>query len=489
MVGLGGDWGILNLSDSQVIGDGQTVLTAFYDRLVANDNGKLVPYLAKSWTTTPTTITFNLTPTATCSDGTPVTATLVKNSFQPFFQSPTGKRVLGAGPFTVNADDANHTITFTSPTPNVDAIFGFSEPQAGIVCPPGLVNSRVVQAQQAFGSGPFTIVSNLHGDSLTAKLRSGWKWGPAGTNASTLPDTLIFKVVSNMTTAANLLVTGGLNVALISGAEVQRMKAEKSLTLHQAHSFYLFPLIINQLPGHSGSDQAVRQAIITAFDPAVWNQAAQGGNYITGTTFLTKDAQCYDPTGGKLAPKHSVAAAQQVLKDAGYVLGSNGKFTKNGRPLTLTVLASPEGSGPDYTATTLNSVGFTVTLNVPDPAVYGAEATKLNFDIFVQSRTSSAFSSVLQAMAFDLGTKLPTEGGTNYGTILDPQITALYQAAVQSPTVAAKCNNINQIQMLLWKNWDLEPVAAGTYDWFSKGWKVSPATNRLEAWSLTRAGS
>lgn len=488
-VRLASDWGILNLSDTQLTADAQTVLTAFYDRLVVLDNGKVIPYLASSWTTTATRITFKLRGDAVCSDGTPVTATVVKNSLQPFTVSPPGKRLFGSAPVSIAADNASHTVTFTLPAPNTDAIFGFTQPQAGIVCPAGLVNSRVVQAQQTFGSGPYTMQSAVHGDNLTAKLRTDWKWGPAGSSSATLPSTVVFKVISNNTTATNLLQTGGLDIALISGQEVSHAASIKSLTHTHAHSYYVFPLSINELPGHPGQDQAVRQAIITAFDPASWSQAATAGNDIVGNTFQTKDAQCYNASAGSLAPKHSVAAAQQVLKDAGYTLGSDGKFSKSGKPLTLNVLASTdEGSGPDYEATTFNAVGFTVNMNVPEPATFGKFAIALNFDIFVAYHDSSAIPGVTQNLGFLLGTRLPTEGGTNYGTITDPQITALYSSALSATTVPEKCSFINQIQAALWKNWYTEPVAAATYDWFTLGWNIVTNTNVLETWSLRRSG-
>ena len=68
------------------------------------------------------------------------------------------------------------------------------------------------------------FVEAVHGDHVTMKLRPDFKWGPNGITAKTLgiPDTIIYKIVTNETTAANLLITGGLDLATLNGPEIDR---------------------------------------------------------------------------------------------------------------------------------------------------------------------------------------------------------------------------------------------------------------------------
>src|SRR5437660_6464322 len=54
-----------------------------YDRLLyLSPSGKIEPYLASSWTTTPSSATFTIRKGPTCSDGTPITASVVANSLK-----------------------------------------------------------------------------------------------------------------------------------------------------------------------------------------------------------------------------------------------------------------------------------------------------------------------------------------------------------------------------------------------------------------------
>ena len=79
-----GDWKTLD-PHSNPTAPGYTIILAAYDRLVALDKGKVVPYLAKSWTIGPGSVTFDLRTDATCTDGTRVTADVVAKSMRRFF--------------------------------------------------------------------------------------------------------------------------------------------------------------------------------------------------------------------------------------------------------------------------------------------------------------------------------------------------------------------------------------------------------------------
>src|SRR5579871_2820124 len=106
-----------------------TVVYPLYDRLVATgpdpkNPGQIaiLPYLATSWTATPTKVSFNLRKDATCSDGTPVTASIVKRSFERILGGGRNVATYGGGPFSMDADDAAGTFTLNLQTPFNDAI-------------------------------------------------------------------------------------------------------------------------------------------------------------------------------------------------------------------------------------------------------------------------------------------------------------------------------------------------------------------------------
>src|SRR3981081_467667 len=104
--------------------------SVFYATLLAlNSGGSIVPYLARSYTATATSVTFKLRTDATCSDGTPVTPAVVKSSLQRMggIRAADNAALFGPGPYTVSEDDAAGTVTFTVGRPFFDLGYGFTQ--------------------------------------------------------------------------------------------------------------------------------------------------------------------------------------------------------------------------------------------------------------------------------------------------------------------------------------------------------------------------
>jgi peptide/nickel transport system substrate-binding protein len=195
-----------------------------FDRLIMTgpdpkppDKIALIPYLASSWTATSTKITFTLRKDASCTDGSPVTATVVEKNYERITSG--GRNTVapfGAGPISFEADGAASTFAVTLGTPFSDAIYAFAN--QAIVCPASLPDANTLMTT-GVGSGPYTIESAVHGDQVVYKRRDDWKWGPNGITTKDLPEKIIYKIVDNDTTAANLLLTGGLDIARSSGSD------------------------------------------------------------------------------------------------------------------------------------------------------------------------------------------------------------------------------------------------------------------------------
>ncbi len=181
---LPSDWATL---DPQGTAGGSTTASlaaAMYDLLITVvPGGTIVPYLAKSWTATSTSLTFTLRKDATCSDGAPVTATVVMNSFQRLAKSSVPLvGYFGPGPYTFAADDAAGTFTMNLGTPFSAALESFADYRAAaIVCPAGIQKGSLDNASA--GSGPYVLDSAQHGNQVTMHLRTDWNWGPGGITA------------------------------------------------------------------------------------------------------------------------------------------------------------------------------------------------------------------------------------------------------------------------------------------------------------------
>ncbi|MGI8867416.1 MAG: ABC transporter substrate-binding protein [Mycobacteriales bacterium] len=320
-----------------------------YDPLVYQDPaGKTVSGLAKSWAHAGNTYTFTLHPGVTCSDGTALTASTVAANFSyladPKNKSPVLGLYIPAG-LKASANDAAHTVTLTLPGPFPFFLTGLVG--VPIVCQKGL-SDRKLLAQHTDGTGAYVLSSAVAGDTYTYTVRKDYTWGPgrASTHAAGTPAKLAVKVITNASTATNLLLSGQVNIADVSQADRSRVDAA-----HLMHRDVRKPtgqMYFNQAPGRPTADENVRRALVKALDLGQLGKVLTSGTGTPSQGMVTVDPKpCQgDPVKGNL-PAHDPTGAGALLDQAGWTKGPNGVREKGGHPLSLTLIYS---TPPDTTS-------------------------------------------------------------------------------------------------------------------------------------------
>jgi peptide/nickel transport system substrate-binding protein len=460
-----------------------------YDRLVARGPGlKIVPYVATSWKTTPTSVTFKLRKNVVCSDGTKLTPLNIAQSFERLVTVPKVsnqlKNYFGPGPYHLKANRYAGTFTFTVDTPFRNLLGGFALMGSGIICPAGL---RALAADphaletHMYGSGPYTLVSSVHGDNVTFQLRPAWKWGPAGKTTKDMPTTLVYKIVSDQTTAANLLLTGGINVTgqPIVGADAARLKADTSLVRKVSPNYFAYPLTFNMFPGHITNDPIVREALSMAVVPKDFLQAAFFGNGVVSNSIEGPGSECYSKANAKYLPKPSLTAARALLVSHGWAPDSKGILAKNGDPLNINLLgnSSTLGNAGQYLASIYKQLGASVTLQ-DSPAVFTRMYLAAQFDVTV-TYFSVATPDAGQDLVFFTGPPLPVGFNVaNTGTG-DAAYNANAQAA--SRTIGSKaCKYFDNVTKTYLQKHYVLPLAAPQDSMFGKGWDFLPLAGYFE---------
>jgi peptide/nickel transport system substrate-binding protein len=299
-----------------IVGAARYVDTYAYDTLVnVTGPGKIVSGLAKSWkVVSPKQVQFTLFKGISCSDGTQMTAKVVKQNLD-FVGNPTNKSPL-LGLFmpigaTVTANNNTRTVTVTTSTPQPFMIQGLALVQ--LICSKGLAD-RTILDHGTDGTGPYKLTGAVPGDHYTFSVRKGYTWGPGGatTAVSGLPAKVTVKVVTNETTAANLLHTGGANVASIGGPDRTRLnKAHLFSTVTAAQPNELF---FNENPGHPGANPAVRKALVQALNLGQLGTVATSGR---GLKMTQLSLQNFTPCAGNSVagsvPAYNPSAARSAL--------------------------------------------------------------------------------------------------------------------------------------------------------------------------------
>lgn len=317
-----------------------------YDYLVTVDaDGKVAPGIAEKWDATPEKVTFTLKPDVQCADGSPVTATTVKRNLDGV-QDPKRQSVLlglavPATGYTVKADDEARTVTMSLKQPfglAVDALQLFP-----IVCGEGLEDRKLLETQTS-GSGPYVYDGKAGGDRYRLTRRDGYAWGPGGTSTSPeMPKQVTLRVIENPSTTANLLLSGEVDAATVSGPDAQRLKAqslpERTIPLSVAFTFH------NQAAKRPGADPVVRKALAAATPREDLAKVLYDGQATARTGILSSAATCDDTAIAGAIPSGGVDAANAMLDEAGWKRGADGVRAKDGVRLRLSGIFDSEGPG------------------------------------------------------------------------------------------------------------------------------------------------
>jgi peptide/nickel transport system substrate-binding protein len=316
---LGGDPGNLD-PQSSAGSDLFTVTQLAYDTLVSvdPDSGAIRSQLATSWKASGKTVTLTLGKGITCFDGSDFTASDVAANVayvaNPKNKSPFLGTYLPAGA-KAKGDDASGTVTITLAQPAPFVLNGLAS--LPMVCKAGMAD-RASLAKKTDGTGPFELTEAAPGDHYTYQVRKGYTWGPNGATTAVkgMPATVVMKVVSNASTRANLLVSGGLNAGAVIGPDATRL--EKAGLFSTDTPALLGEQWYNHGKGHATSSPAVRMGLTQALDLGQLESVLTAGKGTPATTLAAiQPVACPGNSVQGNVPDQDVTAAKSALAGAG----------------------------------------------------------------------------------------------------------------------------------------------------------------------------
>ena len=422
-----------------------------YDTLLRRDASGLVSGLATEWESTPTQGVFTIREGATCSDGTPVTPTVVKNSLDYFARpdspSTTLLQVFGGNTPTITADDAAGTVTIDLENPWPDMITGLSVSSTGIVCPAGIADPEGLAAGTVKGSesGPYTLEKFEPGVKYTYTLRDDydawpeWQTDVAGTPAKTLE----YLVSPDSTATANLVISDQLDIAKIQAGTIERFDGMEGYEV-AVNPFSDFYLLFNERPSSVFADPALRLAVAQTIDRAMFEEVNSLG---TGQILnsLASDAVPCVPESTAVIPEMDVAAASAALD------GVSIRFTGP-------TIAGPAGAGNEYIAEALRAAGAEVMIENTDVGswvgkVFG-EPDAWDLTMFADLNFLGSLTSPLSSF---IGPTIQ-EGGGNVGGTVNPAAEGAFGASLTAATEEERCGFLNTAIAALVENVDAYPL-------------------------------
>ena len=443
-----------------------------YDKLVHQLPGhRIVSGLATKWKVlSRTKVRFTLRSGVTCSDGTKMTASVVKKNLDYIANKANGSPLMNLfvpQNSTTVANNRKRTVTVTFPSADPFPLQGLGA--VHMVCSRGLAN-RSSLVNGADGSGPYQLVHVSPGSTYTFKLRKGYKWGPNGSTSKGMPAKVILKVITNETTAANLLLTGGLNIATITGPD--RSRLEKAKLFKRVMVTGPGDIWLNENPGHPTASAAVRRGIVQALRLGQFGKVFTSG---AGVPMKQLTLQTFAPCLGNSVkgnvPKHNETAARTALSSHP---GLKLLYASDGGP-------SP-GAAMALAQQELDAAGASATLDgVTTPTLLGTLFGGGDWDVAL---VSLGVVTPTQIVPF-LSGPTPANKGNNFADINNVKYGSQVAQALKT-TGAMSCGHWLTAEKAIFKRADLAPTMWNTLPTFGKGVRfglgdegVSPTTLRV----------
>lgn len=456
-VAVDSDPGNLNPLVANLV-NAQIVDAYAYDSLLTADpeTGKPSPFLAQSWTESPTKVTYTLRNNLTCADGTPFTAQTAADNLN-WIADPANKspRLESVVPADAKASAKGNVLTVTTSKPRPFMLNDMGGQQ--MVCEDGLKNPKILTSGSD-GTGPFVIDKVVAGDSITLTRRTGYTWGPGHSTSETpgMPKTVTIKIVPSPSTRANLLLSGELNAAMVSGKDEARLKSLTSFPSPAMSGM----IIYNHYQGLPTADVDVRRALTQAIDLDTLTNIVTGGTGERATSLLTeRPSLCtYDSVSGNL-PTYDPGAAKNTLQATG---------TAPAITLVYDNSTDTGTAGAEYVAKQWEAAGATVKLDGGDEnyvigktfAAKDPSAWTATLGLNLQTGTPAIYPTYLSGPAAPAGSNFASIDNKDYNTRV---------AAAARLTGDQACRGWENAEKALMTSADLVPVSVTPYPMYFNG--------------------
>ncbi|WP_330268814.1 ABC transporter substrate-binding protein [Streptomyces griseorubiginosus] len=448
--------------DPQQVASNETIYSVrqIVDSLTDQDprTGKIVPWLAKSWEVSPDarTFTFHLRPGVTFSDGSKLTAQVVKDNFDAVPKlgalATLAQGYLSGVKSTTAVDPLTVKVTFEQP--NAQFLQATSTHSLGIESSASVKKTPQQKCSDGvIGSGPFVLKQYVQNQSVTLARRSGYDWGSSlwSKKGEAYLDKLVFKVVPEAGVRAGSLQSGQVDaVASVGKANEAALKGGQVALLRRANPGVVFGLSFNNSRPVL-KDAKVRQAILHAVD----RQQIADAVFPTGTRAATSILAHTTPDYTSLAQDLTLdaAKAKSLLDEAGWKTGPDGIRVKNGKKLSLAITWIPNAAtnqpALELVQQQLKAVGIEVTLKQVQVTQLAPALQAGDFD--------AAWGNVTRADPDILRSSFSTRLANFYrlpATGLDTALSA--QAATTDP--AKRAQLVSEAQQLIVRNAYYAPV-------------------------------
>jgi peptide/nickel transport system substrate-binding protein len=305
------------------------------------------PWIAESWEVNAdaTQYTFKLRSGVTFSDGTPLDAAAVSKNFDTYglgnkdLKKPVSE-VLNNYERSEVIDPLTVKFYFKKPSP------GFL--QGTSVIGSGLVSLKTLElpfeqlgdATKIIGSGPFVVEAETLGKTLDLTAREDYKWGPAKLAHQGRPylDGIKYIVTGEDSVRIGALLSGQADYIRQIQAYDEAQVEGQGFKIYAPSTRGVNNSVVFRPDNPLVADVKVRKALSYATNAKEIVSTLFSKNYPVATSIIASTAIGYKDQSDRIG--FDLEKATQLLDEAGYKLGADGVREKDGKKLILTAYES-----------------------------------------------------------------------------------------------------------------------------------------------------
>ncbi len=338
----------------------QIIASVTENLLYRGPDGKLVPWLAESWTTSRDgrSVTFKLRRDVKFHDGTPFNADAVKFNFDrivdPNFKAGGARAALAGYAGSKVLDEFTVQVTFETPySPFLNAV---ASGVLSLVSPKAVRETGDQVHTRPIGSGPFMIKEYVAKDHTTMVRNPAYArkapWSDRSGPAQI--ETVVWKFVPEAGTRVTTLESGETQgIYLVPAQSLPRLEKNAAVRVEKLPWPGVPRIWLLNTTKPPFDDVRVRRAVNHAVDKEGFLATVYRGTGLKAFAPLT--AVMLDDPGLRLAYPFDPEKAKALLGEAGWQPAADGIRAKGGQRLEIVLNAIEYGGGPDPTAQLIQS--------------------------------------------------------------------------------------------------------------------------------------
>ena len=378
-----GDWGYPNPYRHYPRGPGYVRMSWVFDTLIWKNDKGYIPALSKKWSYDPKSLsfTFELREGVKWHDGKPFSAEDVVFTIDYFKKNPYGFVPLEAVSCAEVKGKNTVVIKLAKPYAPFLAYIGGSMPILPSHIWKNVTNPRKYNNPKAFiGCGPYKFIdfNKAKGTYLYEAFEDYYQGRPKA-------DRLIYiKAGKPLMTLSN----GKADLVNIRPDIAKLLEKKGMVVIKNARGWNKKLMINHKKPPFN--DKRFRQALAYAINQQeIIDKAHRGFGSSASFGLLSPDHEFYNPNTPTYV--HNPPKARRILESLGYLKGSDGYYSKYGKPLKIELLASNiTAAGESVTdrdgeviKQQLEKVGIHVDLLNMEQATMDGRVRKWNFDLAI----------------------------------------------------------------------------------------------------------